>query len=572
MAATTIVPAPAVQGQERPNIIFILADDQGPDGVGCYGGETYAGCTPRLDALAANGIRFTHCYAGATCSPARATYLSGQYPFRNGVIVNDGCNARFDPNRPCLTKMLRDADYRTGGSGKSVDDAFHFAPGKMPVREDFMDEYLNAETGAYVDVRKFQLKGPSAIDPSPESHPYFPDAMQAFAIDFIRRNRPSPENGNRPFYLYYSLMHPHAPLLPTPDSAPGESNSQALYRDYVKYIDKLVGGIVDELKSLDILDNTLIVYTADNGCWGRGLQGTLADPRTGRQRRISGRKSDEHELREGTSLVPLIVHWPAVIRQPSVRADIVDLTDFLTTFADLAGATLPPTWTLDGHSFAPLLRGDAAWRPREWTYVQLQYNWCVRGVKYRLNRDGRLFDMGDAPFSMREIRAGDEIPEATAARQRLQAILNEFAPEAGPTYESTQDFYQVKGAGRKAKPSVWAWKSRHWDWARRWEHQFSGDEADPDNDGVPNIFERAFGWDPNNGTDVMPRPSWKPGTREIEMPVVLADADVLVTVVTADGREPDGDADPAALRFQAVRASRWDTPPMLAPDRPAILE
>ncbi len=574
IAAAPLVPMDLIAG-DRPNIIFILADDQGPDGVSCYGGKTFAGCTPRLDALAENGMRFTNCYAAATCSPARALYLSGQYPFLNGVITNDGCNSRFDANKPCLTKVLKDAGYSTGGSGKSVDDSFYSKPGEKPIAADFMDEYLSGGSGDYVNKKKYKFKGPSKIDPSPEKYPYFPDAMQAFAIDFIRRNRPSPENGNKPFYLYYSLIHPHAPLLPTPDSKPlakgDKMSGQENYRDYVKYIDKLVGGIVDELKTHGILENTLIVYTADNGCWGSGLQGTLPDPKTGKQRKISGKKSDEQELREGTSLVPLIVHWPTAIKNPSVREEIIDFTDFLATFADVAGAQIPTEWKVHGHSFAPLMRGSPDWKPREWTFVQHQYNWCVRGNKYRLNRDGRLFDMGDAPFSMKEVRQENETPEIAAVRKQFQAVLDEFDPENGLTYESTQDYYQ-DDKGKGGKSSVWKWKSKHWDWARRWEYQFSGDNADPDKDGVTNIIERAFGWDPNKGTDKMPAVKFKPGTREIEMPPLAKDSDVIISVLTADGKQPPEDSDPSLLRFNAVRATKWDTPPALDPARPELLE
>jgi len=588
----------SVCAQERPNIVFILADDQGPDGVGCYGGETYAGCTPRLDALAGNGIRFNTCYAQPICSPSRAQYLSGQYPFRNGVIANSGCSARFDPNQPCLTKMLHDAGYTTGGSGKSVDDGFYYyfnpETGEWGQR-DFMDEYLSSHTGAYVEYKRYKMKGPSKIDPSPENIPYFPDAMQAFALDFIRRNHSSPKNGNKPFYLYYSLIHPHAPLLPTPDSAPlapGEKRTnQEMYRDYVKYIDKVVGELVDELETLGALDNTLIVYAGDNGCWGSGMQGTLPDPKTGEPREISGHKSDEWELREGATLVPLIVHWPAAVKKPAVHDDLIDFTDFMSTFAEIADAEIPSNWTLDGHSFVPLLRGNPDWKPREWVYSQLQFNWCLRGPKYRLNRDGRLFDMSDAPFGMIEIRAEEDTRESAAARASLQTALDRLDPENGVTYESTQDYYY--NGGRKfyfmggsdsylvkkiqkvkvspSAPKTWNWKSEHFGWAKRWEGSFSGDLADPDGDGVINIFERAFGWDPNNGADIMPKPDFKPGTREVVVPPVTGSADVIVTVVTEDGTEPDENADVKTLRFKADRSSSWPTPPMLDPNRPALV-
>lgn len=565
-ALTAAAPSlsPAAGTQVRPNIIFILADDLGPDGVGCYGGQTYAGCTPRIDALAAAGMRFTHCYAAPICSPSRAQYLTGQYPFRNGVISN-GSNNRHDPDKPVLTKVLRDAGYTTGGSGKDVADDFHSVPGadETPVIQEFMDEYLLSGTGAYTNYTGYKLKGPSKVDPSPANYPYFPDALQAYALDFVERNCPRPENDFKPFYLYYSLIAPHAPLLPTPDSAPGTTDAKTLYGDNMKYVDKSVGQLVDKLKSLGILDNTIIVFSGDNGCWHpRALQGNLWDPKTSGYRPISGAKSDEEHLREGAALVPLIVHWPAAIKSPSVREELVDFTDMLPTFADLAGTRPPENWKLDGRSFAPLLRGDNGWKPREWSFVQLQYNWCVRGPQYRLNRDGRLFDMSDAPFSMTEIRPENDTPESAAARKMLQAVLDGFDPANGPTYEGDTD--------SSHSPKVWAWKKKHWDWSKQFETHFSGDRSDPDNDGVPNIFERAFGWDPNNGTDTMPKPAFKPGTREIVYPPVVSDSDVIITAVTEDGSAPDETTDIKNMRFQAARENPWE-PPKPDPNRPATV-
>ncbi len=120
---------------ERPNIIFILADDLGPDGIGCYGSDLYALSTPRIDALATNGFKFTRVYCTGICSPSRAQYDTGQYPFRNGVLDIDGSNWRNDPWKPSLTGFLKAAGYRTGGVGKgAMGDGNH-------------DEYLSGGTG-----------------------------------------------------------------------------------------------------------------------------------------------------------------------------------------------------------------------------------------------------------------------------------------------------------------------------------------------------------------------------------------------------------------------------------------
>lgn len=126
-ALTAAVPlaGASAQAQDRPNILFILADDIGHDGVGCYGAADYAGLTPRIDELASRSMRFTQCHASAVCSPSRAQYLTGQYPFRNGVLTNSG-NNYHDPDKPTVSKVLLDAGYQTGAAGKDVADTFTY--------------------------------------------------------------------------------------------------------------------------------------------------------------------------------------------------------------------------------------------------------------------------------------------------------------------------------------------------------------------------------------------------------------------------------------------------------------
>ena len=516
-AAVTAVPQLVSAQAERPNIVFILADDLGPDGFGCYGSERFAADTPRIDSLAANGIRFTRAYCTGICSPTRAQYLSGQYPFRNGVVDIDGSCDWLNTDKPVLTLALRDAGYITGGAGKSVNDGWTYYIGNFKYAK-FIEEFIDGDTSDYWNVTGWNLKGPSTINP--DDYAYFPDAMHAFALDFIDRNAPSAANGYKPFYFYYSLINPHAPILKTPDSDPLETNLQVLYRDNIKYIDKVVGGIVDKLDALGILDTTLLIVTGDNGSLSN-YQSQLWDPDASAYRSIDGAKADRAQNREGTALVPLIVHWPAVITVPAVRDDLVDFTDLLPTFADVAGATLPAEWILDGQSIAPLLRGGAGWTPREWIYHQLQNNWCVRGTDYRLNRDGRLFDMSDAPFSMTEILPQNDTLESAAARVALQAVLDEFDPANGETYEWHQD-------NAWNNPAL-AWKKTYFKAYEICSASVSGDRADPDGDGVPNIYERAFGWHPKQGTDNMPEVVLANGALQVTHPAAVSGSDVAVS-------------------------------------------
>jgi len=277
VAATTLAASPQGMADpaERPNIIFIMADDLGPDGFGCYGSELFSNSTPRIDALATNGIRFTRAYCSGVCSPTRAQILSGQYPWRNGVLYNDGSNYRSDPNKPNLTQVLSEAGYTTGGAGKAVSDNWH--------NHKYMQEYLQAGTGSYWEYKPYGygFNSPTPIDP--HGYDYIPDALHAFALDFIDRHYPRADNQFKPFYLYYSLIHPHTEIEPTPDSDPADTNNlKALYLDNIEYIDKVVGEIADKLSEHGVLDSTLLIVTGDNGSL-RNYQSKLWDHRRQRQ-------------------------------------------------------------------------------------------------------------------------------------------------------------------------------------------------------------------------------------------------------------------------------------------------
>lgn len=470
----------------RPNIIFILADDFGPDGLGSFGSELFATLTPRIDALANAGIKFPRTFCTGICSPSRAQFATGQYPFRNGCLDIDGSAYRTDPNRPSLARIMSDAGYRTGSTGKGIGAAGEEG-------DDSIDERLDAVGYWNVPSSAFNKSGNSTVNPA--DYPYAPDAFQAFALDFIERNKPSVANNHRPFYFQYGLINPHTPIERTPDTAPGVTDTTVFYRDNIAYIDKIVGQIVDKLEELGIARNTLILFAGDNGSLAL-YQSKLFDPKSQTYRTIHGGKADRVLYREGSALVPLIAYWPAGILEPRTDQSLIDFTDFLPTLAELVQGSIPANWTIDGRSFAGNLLRHPEWIPRRWIFSQLENNWYVRGDKYRLQRDGKLYDMTDAPFGMTEVPLSSESPEAASMRAEYQALLDTFDPVNGVTYEAHQD-------NEFANPA-WSWKSAQFGSTGRWETPTSGDLSDPDQDGVPNILERAFGWNPKNGTDALP--------------------------------------------------------------------
>jgi arylsulfatase A len=398
-------PEPPVPGR-KPNIIFILADDLGVGNVSCYGADKFK--TPNIDQLARSGTRYTHAYTPSLCGPSRAAILTGRYAFRTGATNQDATGLMKPSVETMMPKILKQAGYACACAGKW---------GQLPLGPaDFgFDENLKfAGSGAYWNTQPngkiYIVNGEKRLLHNKE---YMPDVMHKFVIDFIVKHREDP------FYLYYSMSHVHAEILPTPDSTP---DSKELYRDNLAYMDKLVGQLLAELDRLKLRESTLIVFFGDNG-----TAKAWADQSTIGGRRLSGEKGS---MLEGGSLVPLITSWPGTAPANKVSERMIDSTDFLPTFAELAGTKPPQNDIIDGHSFAAQLRGEKG-QPREWIYIQLARQWYVRDSGWKLNREGELFDMGHAPFEERLVAADSKNPEAASARRRLQAALDKLNPAGG---------------------------------------------------------------------------------------------------------------------------------------------
>jgi arylsulfatase A len=400
-------PAPAAADTPRPNLIFILADDLGIGNVGCYGADRTV-ATPNIDALARGGTRYTNGYTVPLCGPSRAAILTGRYAFRTGATNQDATGEMKPSAEKFMPQILKPAGYVSSMIGKW---------GQLPLgpAEFGFDDHLKfTGSGTYWNTqdkgRKYLVNGATVTLPDKV---YLPDVMHRHAVDFITRHR------DRPFYLYYSLSHIHAEILPTPDSAP---DSKDLYADNIAYMDKLVGQLVAELDRLKLREKTLIVFFGDNGTGGN-----YADRATVNGRRLSGAKGD---MLEGGALVPMIVNWPGKTPAGKTCADMVDSTDFFPTFAELAGAKLPEKTTIDGHSLAPQFRGERG-TPRDWAFIQLARQWYVRSTGWKLNQAGELFDMSGAPWEEKPVPADTKDPAAIAARRKLQAALDQLNPAGG---------------------------------------------------------------------------------------------------------------------------------------------
>ena len=400
--------AAPLSAAEKPNVIFILADDLGIGNMSCYGADRDK--TPRLDQLASGGARFTHCYTAALCGPSRALIMSGRYAFRNGSTNQDAC-IRMDPKEIVTPRLFKEAGYATAHFGK-----WGQLPGEP--EDHAFDEVLRFQgSGVYwgkkADGKKevrYQIHGEERLLGGTD---YLPDLMHQHLMEFVTKHQAEP------FFAYYSMSHVHGELVPTPDSQPGSTDLMA---DNVAYMDKLVGQLVDGLEALHLREKTLLLFMGDNGT-GSGQ----ADRSTIGGKPISGSKGT---MQEGGGLVPMIANWPGTIAPGAVNAKLIDSTDFLPTFAELSGGRLPVDRVFDGHSFLPQLRGQAG-QTRPWIFNQLASMWYVREADWKLNQAGELFDMRRAPFEETLVPTDSSDPLASAARTRLAGALAQLNPAGG---------------------------------------------------------------------------------------------------------------------------------------------
>jgi arylsulfatase A-like enzyme len=325
----------------KPNLILILVDDQGYYDLGCYGATEFA--TPRIDALAAAGVRFTDYYAAAPiCSPSRAGLLTGCYPRRVGLetwVQRADSPRGLHPDELTIAELLRANGYATACIGK-----WHlgFAPPFLPQAQGFehtfglLHNLDPVETVYFKDQGGVPLWRNGEVVKRPAEPAELTQLYTDEAIAFIEKNR------ERPFFLYLPHTTLHEPLGVSPEFQ-GRSHF-GMYGDAIQELDFHVGRLLDALKRLNLADRTVVVYASDNG---RGPGRRAAQP-------LRGNKLTTYEagLR-----VPCLVAGPG-IRPGHVLPAIVHAMDWYPTLATLAGVRVPEGRILDGRDLTPLLAGE----------------------------------------------------------------------------------------------------------------------------------------------------------------------------------------------------------------------
>lgn len=358
----------------KTNFIFIVADDLGFADLGCYGGReaSFGAVSPVLDRLAADGIRFTQGYSNSpVCSPTRFGMISARYQYRLRGAAEEPISGKarsnpaigMPPDHPTLPSLLRDAGWRTALIGKwHLGHPPHFGPLKSGYEEFFgplaggVDYFTHCDGSGTHDL----WLGEEAS----QDEGYLTDLLSRRAVDYVDRMAKENANNGAPFLLSLHYTAPHWPWETRDDAGRAPQVRDHLfdlaggnvdtYRRMIHHMDEGIGWIVEALRRNGQLDDTLIVFTSDNG--GERFSDNWP---------LVGGKMD---LTEGGIRVPWIAHWPAVIAPGAQSAQLCMTMDWSATMLAAAGVAAHPDYPLDGVSLLPVLRdaGHAFDRPLHW--------------------------------------------------------------------------------------------------------------------------------------------------------------------------------------------------------------
>jgi arylsulfatase A-like enzyme len=394
---------------DRPNIVVVFMDDMGYGDMGCFGGTVVK--TPNMDRIAEQGIRLRHMYSAAsTCTPSRASLLTGRYAQRVGLprVIFPHEGEGLPAWERTLPELLRERGYRTGMYGK-----WHLGcrPEHNPVHHGF-DEFVGLLYSNDMDpvhLYEGEKVADTEVDQATLTRMYTDRA-----IEFVQRH------SDEPFFVYLAHTMPHIPLYVEPEFR-GRSDG-GTYGDTIECIDHHLGRLLDVLSERGLLENTVVMVTSDNGPWFEGSTGGLR-----------GRKI---ETWEGGIRMPFVAQWPGQIPAGSVSDEPAGLIDLLPTVVGLAGGTVPTDRPIDGIDIWPALLGGPM--PEREALYFFQY-WALNAVrsgrwKLHVGRHGhphpdprelpQLFDLERDPTESYNV--ANREPEVV---DRLTDLITRFADE-----------------------------------------------------------------------------------------------------------------------------------------------
>jgi arylsulfatase A-like enzyme len=385
LGAVALPAAPAADAPRRPpNVVLVLCDDLGYGDPVCYNKDSKIP-TPNIDRLATQGMRFTDAHTpSAVCTPTRYGVLTGRYCWRTSLksgVLDGYAPLLIEPGRLTLPALLKQHGYVTAcigkwhlglGNAKPTDYGKPLRPGPNAVGFDTffgipasldMPPYVFVENEAVtvaptatIAASEMRRKGGNgfwragAIAPGFRHVDVLPTLTDK-AAEYIRKQSP-----DKPFFLYLALTAPHTPWVPT-DEFRGKSGA-GYYGDFVSQVDATLGRVVRALDDARLADDTLLIFTSDNGAhWLPG------DIEQWRHRANDGLRGQKADIWDGGHRVPFVARWPGKIAAGGTSQELICLTDFLATAADLVGTTLPADAGEDSFDLLPVLLGRDPRRP-----------------------------------------------------------------------------------------------------------------------------------------------------------------------------------------------------------------
>jgi len=404
---------------DRPNVVLIMADDMGFECLSSYGSLSYQ--TPVLDSLASKGIRFNNAISQPLCTPSRVKIMTGKYNFRNYEYFG-----YLNPNQKTFGHLFQDAGYRTCITGKwQLNGIYHDLESNQDKDRPYQfgfDEYClwqltkNKQKGERYAKPLIEENG---VEKSYGIDDYGPDIFVNYILNFIERNK------KHPFFIYYPMVLVHDPFVPTPDSPEWKDstrryeNDTAYFDDMMSYTDKIIGKIAGKLKESGLDNNTLFIFTGDNGTHRSIVTMTNDGPYRGGK----GMTTDA-----GTR-VPMVVYWPEYLKKSRVYEPLIEFSDFYATFSDLLNKSEPS----DGKSFYTLLKNQEH-VPRETAFVHYDPQWgkwvnqfagrFVRTIKYKLYDNGAFYHLENDKREEKPIQDRELTKEEGTIKNNLQKILD----------------------------------------------------------------------------------------------------------------------------------------------------
>jgi arylsulfatase A-like enzyme len=400
-----------VLGAGQPNVIVILTDDQGWGDLSLNGNVSVE--TPHIDQLASDGARFQHFFVSPVCSPTRAEFLTGRHHVRCGVYSTSEGGERVNADEMMIGEVFKKAGYRTAAFGKwhsGMQHPYH------PNARGF-DEFYGFCSGHWGNYFSPMLEHNGQLV---QGDGYLPDDLTTHAIEFIERDH------SRPFFVYLPYNTPHSPMQ-VPGRWWDKFKNKEITQEHSKKknekinhtraalamcenIDWNVGRLRSKLKELNLEKDTIVVYFSDNGPngsrWNDGLRGRKGS-------------TDEGGVRS-----PLVMCWPGVIDAGTVVTQICSAMDLMPTLAELADVEVVSAKPIDGMSLVPILLD----KKLSWPERTLVHYWkdkvSIRTQEFRLDYEGRLYDMNDDEGQ--QVEVNDSQPQVAAALQRK---ANEFRQE-----------------------------------------------------------------------------------------------------------------------------------------------